>query len=183
MDSVDARILVILQQEGRISMRELGARVGLTGPAAAERVRRLEERGAVLGYRAVVSPTHLGRPLRAFISVALPTGCASREFEAFVQEAPEIQECHRITGEDCYLLQVALPDVSALQVLLERMSHYGRTRTSIVLSSLVESKPLAPLGHGPAHGATARPASQQRSRRAVAPARPRRTQPVQREPR
>ncbi|HZU07973.1 MAG TPA: Lrp/AsnC family transcriptional regulator [Chloroflexota bacterium] len=145
MDEVDAQILAILQAEGRISMRELGARVGLSGPAAAARVRRLEERGVVLGYRAVVAPAQLGRSLNAFIAVALREGCPEREFEALARTIPEIQECHRITGEDCYLVRVALPDVAALQTLLEQLSRYGRTRTSILLSSPVESKPLSPV--------------------------------------
>lgn len=144
MDAVDARILAILQDDGRISMRDLGAAVGLSGPAVAERVRRLEESGIVRGYRAVVAPARLGWQIGAFISVALPDGRTPHEFEAYAAEAPEILECHRITGDDCYLLRVALPDIATLETVLERIKRYGRTRTSILLSSPVEGKRLLP---------------------------------------
>lgn len=181
MDEVDARILVVLQQDGRISMRELGRGRALPGGSRARATAGTARRRASLprGGR----PDALG-PAATSLRLGGPTlGCAARELEAYVQEAPEIQEGHRIPGEDCSLLRGALPDVSALQALLEHPSRYGRPRTSILLSSPVEGKPLAPLVVGTAHSATARLVSQSRDGRAVALARPGRAQPAPRGPR
>jgi Lrp/AsnC family leucine-responsive transcriptional regulator len=100
MDAVDTRILSRLQENGRISMRDLGAEVGLSGPAVAERVRRLEDSGVVRGYRAVVAPAELGWTIGAFVAVAMAEGRAPQELEAYAANAPEVLECHRLTGED-----------------------------------------------------------------------------------
>jgi Lrp/AsnC family leucine-responsive transcriptional regulator len=100
MDATDERILTILQEDGRISLRELGQRVGLSGPAVAERLRRLEDSGAITSYRAVVEPARVGRSIGAFIAVALAQGHTTAELEAFAAQAPEVLECHRVTGDD-----------------------------------------------------------------------------------
>lgn len=100
MDATDERILTILQEDGRISLRELGHRVGLSGPAVAERLRRLEDSGAIAGYRAVVEPGRVGRGIGAFISVTLAQGHTTEELETFAAQAPEVLECHRVTGDD-----------------------------------------------------------------------------------
>lgn len=142
-DDVDRQILAHLQTHGRMTMKELGAGVGLSAPAAAERVRRLEERGVIRGYRADVLPERVGRSVVAFIHVAIPHG-RHGEFERYLSELADVVECHRITGEDCYLLRVAVPDVARLQELIDQIGVIGRTRTSLVLSTPVRPKPVLP---------------------------------------
>jgi Lrp/AsnC family leucine-responsive transcriptional regulator len=150
LDEVDWAILLHLQTDGRITMKELGARVGLSGPAVAERVRRLEERGVVRGYRAEVAPERAGRPLLAFITLAIPAdrypvgSAAEREVERRLAELDEVVECYQITGEDCYLLLVAVPDVARLQETVSRLAAIGRTRTSLVLSVPIRRRPILP---------------------------------------
>ena len=105
MDVTDYRIIEILQKDGRISMKDLGKIVGLTSPAVSERVKRLEESGVIEGYKAIVNPDALGRVIKAFIHIALP----SDKYELFLETArkdPRIVECHHITGDDCSLLKV-----------------------------------------------------------------------------
>ena len=144
-DDVDRKILAHLQSHGRVTMKDLGALVGLSGPAAAERVRRLEERGVIRGYRADVRPERVGRSVIAFINVAIPYG-QHVEFERQLTELDDVVECHRITGDDCYLLRVAVPDVGRLQRLIDQISVIGKTRTSLVLSTPIRSKPVLPPG-------------------------------------
>ena len=142
-DDVDRKILAHLQSHGRATMKDLGALVGLSGPAAAERVRRLEERGVIRGYRADVPPERVGRSVIAFIHVAIPHG-RHGELERYLSELDDVVECHRITGEDCYLLRVAVPDVGRLQQLIDQIGAIGRTRTSLVLSTPIRPKPVLP---------------------------------------
>jgi Lrp/AsnC family transcriptional regulator, leucine-responsive regulatory protein len=148
LDPIDQQILVHLQTDARISMKELGARVGLSGPGVAERVRRLEDRGVVCGYRAEVSPDMCGRPLRAFISVAIAyerypvASGAEREFASQLADMDDVLECYRVTGEDCYLLLVAVPDVGRLEELVSRLGQLGRTKTALVLSTPIRRRPI-----------------------------------------
>ena len=110
MDVTDYRIIEILQKDGRISMKDLGKIVGLTSPAVSERVKRLEESGVIEGYKAIVNPDALGRVIKAFIHIALP----SDKYELFLETArkdPRIVECHHITGDDCSLLKVIVKDM------------------------------------------------------------------------
>jgi len=126
-------------------MRELGAKVGLSGPAVAERVRRLEERGIVRGYRAEVAPERVGLPVVAFVSLGVPYDIRpSGKFERVVQDIEAVVECYRITGEDAYLLKLAVPDMEALREALDGLSEFGRVKTSVVLSVPKRPAPLRP---------------------------------------
>jgi Lrp/AsnC family leucine-responsive transcriptional regulator len=141
LDDIDRRLLHELQHNARVSYSELGRRVGLTPPAVAERVRRLEEGGIILGYHAQVDPGRVGLPLTAFIRVS--ARAASRtELGERVPDYPEVLEAHRVTGVDCYVLKVAVTDVSHLQDLIDRLMPFGDTVTSIVLSSPVNHRVL-----------------------------------------
>ena len=143
LDGVDRSILAHLQADGRMTMKELGARVGLTGPAVAERVRRLEERGLISGYRAEVLPERVGRPVVAFINVAvLNDRCG--ELEDRLRQLEEVVECYRITGADCHLVRVAVPSVAALEQTIDRLGPLGRTTTSLVLSTPIRRKLILP---------------------------------------
>jgi Lrp/AsnC family leucine-responsive transcriptional regulator len=137
VDSVDKALLDQLQGDGRLSMAELGRRIGLSPSAVAERLSRLERRGVVRGYRAVVDPRALGFTLSAVIRVR-PAPRQLHKVAELTKRLEEVSECHRITGEDCYLLTAHLRDVGHLEELVDQLAPYGQTTTSIVQSSPVE---------------------------------------------
>jgi Lrp/AsnC family transcriptional regulator, leucine-responsive regulatory protein len=148
LDDTDERIIVELQKDARLTMTELGRRVNLSSPAVTERVRRLEDAGVILGYRAIVAPRAVGYPLEAFItlgSYGVKQGGGPKLARA-LSRFPEILEFHVVTGEDCGILRVVVEDTNHLQDLLERLAPIGRTATSIILSSPIVSRPLTPPG-------------------------------------
>ena len=153
MDQTDATILSTLLDDGREAWSRIGERVGLTGPAVAERVKRLEERHVIKGYAALVSPEAVGFPLTAFVAVTLETPAHRRAFLARIGALPEIQECHHVTGDDDYLLKLRCRGPADLDRLLTEQLKGGpgvvRTRTQVVLRSEKESVGLPPLGEGP----------------------------------
>lgn len=140
-DEMNLRILVELQDNPRLSMTELGRRVGLSSPAVTERVRRLEEGGVIRGYRMDVDPAALGLPLAAFIRVKPNAGQLPRVIEV-ATGIPEVVECHRVTGEDCLIIKVYLPNIEQLDRVLDAFLVYGNTTTSLVQSSPVPRRPL-----------------------------------------
>ena len=138
-DAIDWQILQLLQKEGRLKYAELGQRVGLSAPAAAERVRRLEEAGIIEGYQANINLAKIGRPLTVFIRISVPV----EKYPAFKQavaQLPGLLEGHHIAGAESFLLKAALESVAHLEPLIEALSRYGQTTTSIVMSTL----PLEP---------------------------------------
>ncbi|HLM02376.1 MAG TPA: Lrp/AsnC family transcriptional regulator [Pyrinomonadaceae bacterium] len=139
MDSIDWKILKELQQDARISYAELGRRVGLTTPAVIERVRKLEDAGIITGYRAEIDAAKVGLPITAFIRMSITGVDYSRIIEV-AEQANEILECHRGTGGDSFIMKVAVSSVEHLQNLIDRLTPYGITTTSIVLSSPVKSR-------------------------------------------
>jgi Lrp/AsnC family leucine-responsive transcriptional regulator len=143
-DEINFRILEELQADGRLTMAELGRRVNLSPPAVAERVQRLEEAGVITGYHAVIDPKAIGYPLAAVVRVA-PATRQLEKIREIARETPEVVECHRITGEDCFFLKLHLRTIDDLERILDRFTPYGRTTTSLVHSSAVENRPL-PLG-------------------------------------
>ena len=141
MDITDYRIIEILQKDGRISMKDLGKIVGLTSPAVSERVKRLEESGVIEGYKAIVNPDALGRVIKAFIHISLP----SDKYETFLEAArkdPRIVECHHITGDDCSLLKVIVKDMYELENVIDGIKTIGSTKTSVILSTPIQSKAI-----------------------------------------
>lgn len=145
-DATDYRILAELQCDGRLTMAELGRRIALSPPAAAERVRRLEQMGVITGYAARIDPARLGLGVLALVRVAAFDSPAdsTRRLRQAVSALPEVIECHHITGEDCYMLKLVARDMKALEALIENLALFGRTTTSIVLSSPVTSRPFLP---------------------------------------
>jgi Lrp/AsnC family leucine-responsive transcriptional regulator len=144
LDDVSWRILIALQENARLSYSELGRRVGLTPPAVAERVRRLEEAGIITGYRVDLDLEKLGLTLTAIIRLA-PRGRPSSELSGMLSSLPEILECHHVTGEDCYVMKVAVSSVHHLEAFIERLlRHGGESTTSLVLSSPVTHRVIAP---------------------------------------
>ena len=119
IDAIDERILTELQANGRLTMKALAERVGLSSPAMIERVRRLEERGIIAGYRAVIAPATLGRPLTAIISAEVAPPEAQAFLEA-VNAEPGVVECHRLTGVYNYLVKAHVTDAEGLSTLLDQ---------------------------------------------------------------
>jgi Lrp/AsnC family leucine-responsive transcriptional regulator len=134
VDDINWNILAALQSDARLSFSDLGRRVGLTAPAVAERVRRLEEAGVITGYRAVLNPEKLGRPIRAMIRVSAPEEHCQR-LGGLVRELPAVLESHRVTGPDRLILKVAVPSVGDLDAVLKELSRYGTATASVILSS------------------------------------------------
>lgn len=134
LDQIDQRIIGELIDDGRVPMAELGRRVNLSPPAVSERVQRLEQAGVITGYRAVVDPRALGYQLTAIVRVKPSPGQLQRIPELALQ-IPEVGECHRITGEDCFFLKLHLRSIDELTSLLDRFLAFGETTTSIINAS------------------------------------------------
>ncbi len=149
LDAPGWELLRALQEDARLSFSELGRRVGLSPPAVAERVRRLEEAGIITGYHAQVNTEKIGFALMAYIRMSSACEHWGR-LSALTRELPEVLECHRISGEDCFLLRVVVSSVPHLEALINQLAPYGRTITSIVLSSLVRRRIIgeSPLSQG-----------------------------------
>ena len=136
LDDVNVRLLKEIQQDPRLTMSELGRRVAMSAPAVTERVRRMEEAGIILGYRLDINPVPLGLPITVYVRVRPNPGQLPWVAE-LARQIPEVVECHRITGEDCFILKVHIPGIEQLDRLLDRFLLYGSTTTSIVQSTPV----------------------------------------------
>jgi Lrp/AsnC family leucine-responsive transcriptional regulator len=136
LDDIDRKIIGQLTSDGRVSFAELGRRVNLSSPAVAERVQRLERAGVITGYRAEIDPRMIGYPLTAIIRIKPAPGQLPRIPE-LAAEIPEVAECHRITGEDCFFIRLHLRSIDELGSMLDRFLAYGETTTSIVNASPV----------------------------------------------
>src|SRR5580698_7913293 len=141
LDAIAWKILENLQQNARQPFAELGRKVGLSTPAVAERVRRLEEAGVITGYHAAVDIAKLGVPIRVLVRLTIPGGDlqVSRAVTA-IKELPEISKCHRITGAESFILEADVVSIRHLEALIDRLSALGATSTSTVLSSPVERR-------------------------------------------
>ena len=134
LDATNLRLLEELQADARLSLAELGRRVSLSSPAVAERLRRLEDEAVITGYRATVDPRALGFTL----GVIIRSRPAPRQLAAVAQlarDTPEIVECHRVTGEDCFIMKVLVGRVELLEAVLDEILRYGNTTSSIVQST------------------------------------------------
>ena len=142
MNSLDYRIVDILQRDGRATQLEISRLVGLSQPAVAERIRKLEERGVITGYTARVDASKLGKDITAFIGVSIEHPKYLEGFAKKVLELPEVLEAHRVAGEDSYILKVRTANTRTLDQLLvgtlRTISGVTRTHTTIVLTSIKE---------------------------------------------
>jgi Lrp/AsnC family leucine-responsive transcriptional regulator len=146
LDDINRRLLDELQRDARVAFAELGRRVGLSAPAVAERVGRLEREGVITGYRAEVDPRALGYTLAAVVRIR-PFARQIHKIPEIAAKTPEIVECERITGEDCFLLRLHVRDMDDLEPVLDRFTPFGQTTTSIVHSAPVPRRAL-PLDNG-----------------------------------
>jgi Lrp/AsnC family leucine-responsive transcriptional regulator len=136
VDSTNLRLLAELQADARLSLAELGRRVGLSSPAVADRLARMEEEGVIRGYRAEVDPRALGFALSVVIRIR-PAPRELRKVADVARDTPEIVQCDRVTGEDCYVMRAHVRDVEHLEEVIDRFAIYGQTTSSIVQSSPV----------------------------------------------
>ena len=139
IDEIDRKVLHELQEDARISYAELGRRVGLTTPAVIERVRKLEDKGIIRGYRAEIDTAKVGLPIMAFVRMSI-TGVDYSHIIEVAEESREVLECHRGTGGDSFIMKIAVSSVEHLQEVIDRLTPYGITTTTIVLSSPVKRR-------------------------------------------
>ena len=143
LDPLGWKMLIELQKDARISFAELGRRVGLSTPAVALRVRRMEEEGIIRAYRAEISPSHVGLPITAYIRMSI-VGDVLPRLTAQIRSMTEVVECHRGTGADSFIMKVNVISVEHLNDVIDRLTPYGTTSTSLVLGSVVEKSLLGP---------------------------------------
>ncbi|RIX50252.1 Lrp/AsnC family transcriptional regulator [Paenibacillus nanensis] len=142
MDELDKQILVALQEQGRISMTDLGRTVSLSQPAVTERVRRLEEKGIIDHYRAVISPEKINKSISAFV-LFYTKNCDS--FVEYCREAKDVIELHRISGHQYnFLVKIVTESLQSLELAINKLGAYGDSTTLIVLSSPIKQDLLIP---------------------------------------
>lgn len=147
MDVTDLRILEILQRDARVTQQEIARRVRLSQPSVADRIHKLEARGIILGYVAKVDPAQLGKDITAFVGVGISHPKYFDQFGKKVLALPDILECHRVAGNDSYLLKIRTTNTRSLDRLLveeiRRIPGVNRTETTLVLSSIKEDLALS----------------------------------------
>ena len=140
-DPRNVELLSLLGDNPRLGISELARRIGMSAPAVRERVLRLEDAGVIRGYRLELDPTALGYPVSAYVRVRPAPGQLPKVAE-LARSLPKVVECHRVTGEDCYVLKVYLPSIPDLDQVLDQFLAYGQTTTSIVQSTPVPLRSL-----------------------------------------
>ena len=140
LDETDWQLIEALQADARQSFTALGHVVGLSRPAVAERVHRLEDLGVITGYRAVIDHARVGRSITAFVRLRTSNRSDSAAVSAIITELPEVLECFRGTGDDCFIIKIAVASIAHLDIVLEQLRDYGNTTTSIILSALVTNR-------------------------------------------
>ncbi|OWJ65047.1 Lrp/AsnC family transcriptional regulator [Inquilinus limosus] len=135
-DDRNLALIRLLQAEPRLGTAELARRIGMSAPAVRERLLRLEEAGVIRGWRLELEPKALGYPLTVFVRIRPMPGQVPKIAE-LARAMPQVAECHRITGEDCFILKVHVEAIETLDRLLDRFLAHGQTTTSIVQSTPV----------------------------------------------
>ncbi|WP_336785693.1 Lrp/AsnC family transcriptional regulator [Paenibacillus sp. MMO-177] len=142
MEDLDKQILLLLQEQGRISMTDLGKTVSLSQPAVTERVRKLEEKGIINQYRAVVAPEKINKPIAAFV-LFYTKGC--NQFVEFCEQSLDVVELHRISGHQYnFLVKLVTESLLTLEATINELGAFGDSTTLIVLSSPLKHKPIVP---------------------------------------
>lgn len=141
LDARNVELLSLLSNDPRMATSEIARRIGMSAPAVRERIQRLEESGIIKGYRLEMDSRALGYPLLAFVRVR-PMPGALPKIAALAQRLPEVTECYRVTGEDCFILKVHLATLDELDRILDQFLAFGQTTTSLVQSVPVQPRRL-----------------------------------------
>jgi Lrp/AsnC family leucine-responsive transcriptional regulator len=145
LDDLDWRILELLQDNARLSFSEIGRIIGLSQPAVAERVRRLESDGVICGYHAVINPLAAGKSITAIMRLSTNgTPIAKSTAVSIINTMTEIVECHKVTGDDCFVLKVLVGSIPHLETVIDRLAPHGSLNTSIVLGSPIQRHIILP---------------------------------------
>lgn len=139
LDSIDEKIIELLQENARISIKDIAARVYLSSPAVTARMERLERNGIVTGYHASVNLEALGYRIKAFVNVEVEPN-QKQEFYPFIQAIPNVVECNCVTGEYSMLIEVEFYDTMELDVFISKLQRFGKTKTQIVFSTAVDHR-------------------------------------------
>lgn len=142
LDAVNRRLLVLLTENARVSTSELARQVDMSAPAVRERLARLEQAGVIRGYHVDIDPAAIGLPVAAWVRVRPGPGQLPRITE-LARSSPQVSECHRVTGDDCFLLKVHAPSIQDLESVLDRFLMFGQTTTAVVVTTLVAPRPPA----------------------------------------
>ena len=141
LDDIDRKILKILQENARTSLKTIAEKTFLSSPAVSARIERLEESGIITGYHAIVNPLLLGYHIRAFINLEVEPG-QKKEFYPFIKTIPNVIECNCVTGDYSMLIEVAYASTMELDHFINVLQQYGRTKTLVVFSTSVEHREL-----------------------------------------
>jgi Lrp/AsnC family leucine-responsive transcriptional regulator len=139
LDAVDARIIKTLAEDARISVADIARLVGLSGPSVSERIRRLEENGVIDGYTVRLNASGIGLPIAAWLRVRPLPGELSRVAD-ILRGLPEVVECDRITGDDCFIARAHVRSMEHLEKVIDRIIPFAMTNTSIIQSSPVRRR-------------------------------------------
>jgi Lrp/AsnC family leucine-responsive transcriptional regulator len=149
LDQIGLKILAVLQENARLPLSRVAPKVGLSAPAVAERIRKLEDAGVIKGYHAKIAPEAVGRTVSAFINLTTEPSSYTA-VKALAVDMHQIMSCHHISGDASFILHVQVEDLPALERVVERLSPFGQTRTAIVLSTSVDKFGRVPLPEDPA---------------------------------
>jgi Lrp/AsnC family leucine-responsive transcriptional regulator len=140
LDAVNQQVLAILTGDARISTAELARQVGMSAPAIRERIDRLEQAGIIRGYHVDIDPSKIGLPVSAWVRVRPGPGQLPKVAD-LAQRSPQVSECHRITGDDCFLLKVHGPSIEDLESVLDGFLMFGQTTTAVIVATPVQPRP------------------------------------------
>jgi Lrp/AsnC family leucine-responsive transcriptional regulator len=144
LDPTDCELLSIVQEDARLSFREVGRRIGMSTPAVAERIRKLENAGVITGYSARVERSVLGQDIGAFLRLTA-SDLDFRRVTGLCGSLDAVVECHHVTGDDSFFIRVAVHSIAELEDVISRFRKIGDVRSSLVLSSPVDGKPVRPV--------------------------------------
>ncbi len=144
VDKIGMKIIKELQINARSTFSQIGRKVGLSSPAVAERIYKMEESGIISGYHADINPTTFGHNIMAFITLTTQPN-KYNEIYTFAEKQKEILECHHVSGNESLILKVVSGSISQLDSMVEKLTKYGKTKTLIVLSSPLQKKIVEPI--------------------------------------
>ncbi|MFJ6686893.1 Lrp/AsnC family transcriptional regulator [Streptomyces werraensis] len=147
LDALDWAILEELQRDARSSYAELARRVALSPSAVTDRVRRLEALGVITGYHAAINPVRVGLTIQAIVRLKYP-GTAHQPLHQLIAQRPEILQCHRVTGDECYVIRIATRDVAHLEQVVDELARLGSLTTNVVYSTLLPRRAVTRTSAG-----------------------------------